>query len=209
MSETGKIARRGIMIGGIAVFACASFANADTTPNAASLVRPGDPIFGNPSGNLTIVDFYDIRCPPCRAMDVRIKKLLQADSGIRYVPVDYPILGAASELGARALMAAQMQGKYQPFRAMLMQDSAPPSDALIEADAKALSLDWPEFQLDMNGDTVAAHIASNLSRGESLNIQGIPAIFIGSIFVPGELRYSDLVSVVAMARQGNNSGKPP
>lgn len=209
MSEVARPGRRGLMIGCIAALACVPFANADTTPNAAELVRSGDPILGNPKGNLTIVDFYDVRCPPCRAMDSRLKKLLQADSNIRYVPVDYPILGAASELGARALLAAQMQGKYQPFRAMLMQDSAPPNDALIEADAKALSLDWPAFQLDMNGDAVAAHISANLSRGESLNIHGIPAMFIGKIFVPGELSYADLLSVVAMARQENNASKPP
>lgn len=209
MSEALRIGRRLLMMGGVAVLACPPNARAETTPNAASLVRPGDPILGNPKGSLTIVDFYDVRCPPCRAMDGRLNKLLHADSGIRYVPVDYPILGAASELGARALLAAQMQGKYRPFRAMLLQDSAPPNDAMIEAHAKALSLDWPEFQLDMSGDAVAAHIAANLSRGESLNIQGIPAMFIGDIFVPGELSYADLVSVVAMARRQNNAAKPP
>ncbi|HQT63732.1 MAG: hypothetical protein B7Z75_01790 [Acidocella sp. 20-57-95] len=184
-------------------------ASSDTTPNADALVRPGDPILGNPHGDLTLVDFYDIRCPPCRAMDVRIKRLLKTDPGIRYVPVDYPILGAASELGTKALFAAQLQGRYEALRDDFMTEPTPPDDDSIKTDAKSLGLDWSQMELDMNGDAVAARIAANLARGRALDLSGIPALFVGGIFVPGELSYDDLSSVVAMARTKKAQVKPP
>ncbi|HQT68592.1 MAG: hypothetical protein B7Z78_13700 [Rhodospirillales bacterium 20-60-12] len=172
------------------------------TPDSASLVLPEDPIAGNPKGDLTIVDFYDIRCPPCRAMDPRITRLIAADHGIRYVPIDYPILGPASLLGTQALFAAQIQGQYFPLRAKLMTEPAPPTDVSIEADAKTLRLDWAAMELAMNGDEVAHRVAMNLARGKKLGVTGIPTLFIGRQIVPGSLSYADLVSVVASARKG-------
>lgn len=168
--------------------------------DAARLVRAGDPVLGNPDGDLTIVDFYDIRCPPCRAMEPRLRRLLAHDRGIRYVPVDYPILGQASLLGVAALFAAQEQGAYVPLRARLLTQRRPPSRELIHADAAALGLDWPALELAMSGDRVAHRIAANLARGRALGIRGIPRMVIGSIFVPGPLHYGDLVAVVASAR---------
>ncbi len=207
MSSPQRLGRRAFCIA-LSLSTLLTDASAETVPDAETLLRPGDPILGNPKGDVTIVDFYDIRCPPCRAMDVWIKKLLKSDAGIRYVPIDYPILGAASELGVKALFAAQIQGRYQALRDDLMTEISSPENTSIEADAKVLGLDWTQMELDMNGDTVAAHIAANLARGRALNVPGIPALYVGNIFVPGELSYDDLTSIVAMARAKKAKMKP-
>ncbi len=170
-------------------------------PDAARLVRPGDPILGNPAGDLTIVDFYDLRCGPCRAMEPRLRRLLAADHGIRYVPIDDPILGPASQLGVAALFAAQEQGAYAALRARLLIETAPPSLRVIRADAVALGLDWPKLEMTMSGDAVARRITANLARGRALGIRGVPTFVIGSILVPGALGEADLVAVVAIARR--------
>jgi hypothetical protein len=85
---------------------------------AASLIRAGDPLFGNPAAAVTIMDFYDIRCPPCRAMNERIHKLIETVHDFRYVPVEYPILGPAGMLATRALYAPRMQGGIRPVAAV-------------------------------------------------------------------------------------------
>jgi protein-disulfide isomerase len=194
--------KRRALVAGLSIFGLAPPALTAQPPvDAASLVRPGDPVLGNPKGDLTIVDFYDIRCPPCRAMDPRFHRLLAADHQICYVPVDYPLLGAASILATEAMFAAQAQGKYAAMRARLMTQVPPPDDTLIRADAKALGLDWPRMELAMSGDTVAGRIAANLARGKALGIKKIPTLFIGAIRVDGALSYADLISVVAEARK--------
>jgi protein-disulfide isomerase len=195
--------RRRAFVAGLSMLSLAPPAlAAKPSIDAASLVQPGDPVLGNPKGSLTIVDFYDIRCPPCRAMDPRFRRLLAVNHQIRYVPVDYPLLGAASILATEAMFAAQAQGKYAEMRARLMTQASPPNSALIRADAKALGLDWPQMELAMSGDAVAQRIAANMARGRALGITRIPTMFIGAIRVPGALSYLDLDSVVKQAGKG-------
>lgn len=194
------LGRRFVLLGGLlAGFPHRSLAGAKV--NAASLVRSGDPVLGNPKGTLTIVDFYDVRCPPCRAMYPRIQRLLAVDHQIRYVPIDYPILGPPSLLGVEALFAAQMQGRYAAMQAKLMTQVSPPTMTIIKADANELRLNWHPMELAMSGDATARRVAANLARGKALKIKKVPTLFIGTIRVGGALTYDDLVSVVAMARR--------
>ncbi|MGH7067755.1 MAG: DsbA family protein [Acetobacteraceae bacterium] len=168
---------------------------------ASGLVEPGDPVYGNPDGNVTIVDFYDLRCPPCRAFDAEARKLLGVDRFVRYVPIDYPVLGAPSVLGVKALFAAAMQGKYKPLRAMLMRQTEAPDLAQLKADGAEIGLDWPRLELAMNGDRVAHRVEHNLSRGRTLGIKGLPTLFIGPQKITGAPRYQDLRALVAEAEK--------
>ena len=78
-----------------------------------SLVDPADPVNGNPNGDVTIVEFFDTRCPYCRKLEPSMAELLAHDHGVRLVYKDLPILGPASVLGSKALLAAQRQGGYE------------------------------------------------------------------------------------------------
>ena len=88
------------------------------------LISPADPVAGNPQGDVTIVEFFDTRCPYCRKLEPAMAELLARDHGVRLVYKDLPILGPASLLGSKALLAAQMQGGYEKLRSAIM--SAPP-----------------------------------------------------------------------------------
>ena len=76
------------------------------------LEDPGSPVGGNPAGDVTVVEFFDYRCPHCRRMAPVVKALLAEDPGIRLVYKELPILGEESTLAARAALAARGQGKY-------------------------------------------------------------------------------------------------
>jgi protein-disulfide isomerase len=196
--------RRRLCLAGLATLAFRGSAEAQSHTalrDAARVVRPGDPVLGNPRGDLTIVDFYDLRCPPCRAMEPHLQRLLTTDGHIRYVPIDDPILGAASVLGAEALFAAQDQGAYATLRARLLADPRPPGMDVVRENAAALRLDWPRLELTMSDDAVAHRVAVNLVRARALGIRRVPSMIVGTVFVPGALSYDDLVSVVATARR--------
>lgn len=169
--------------------------------DAASLVKSGDPVLGNPHGTVTIVDFYDIRCLPCRAANLAIEQLLKTDRFVRYVPVDYPLLGQASVVGAKALLGAEIQGKYAALHQILMHQTAIPDAAVLERDAKTVGLDWQLLEFDMDGDRVAAHLEANMRRGRALGIKRVPVLFIGAKRINGALRYQDLRSVVDEAHK--------
>ena len=87
------------------------------------LVDPADPVAGNPAAPVTIVEFYDPRCPYCKSMMPTLAALLHDDPNVRLVYKDWPILGPVSQLESRALLAAQRQGGYFKLQAALMQGS--------------------------------------------------------------------------------------
>ncbi|HQT85149.1 MAG: hypothetical protein B7Z58_05050 [Acidiphilium sp. 37-64-53] len=168
---------------------------------AASLIRAGDPVFGNPAAAVTIMDFYDIRCPPCRRMNVRFNRLMKSDHDFRYVPVDYPILGKPSVLGTKALFAAALQHKYRPLRHILMRQKRKPTMAILKADAQTAGIDWPSLKAAMNGPAVTARLAANLARGHGLGLKYVPSWYIGHQRIIGSISYADLVKTVDQAEQ--------
>ena len=42
----------------------------------STLASPDDPVGGNPNGDVTIVEFFDTRCPYCRKMEPTMMELL-------------------------------------------------------------------------------------------------------------------------------------
>lgn len=169
--------------------------------NRASLVAdPADPVAGSAHPAVTVVEFYDTRCPYCRSMLPTIAGLLQSDPGVRVVYKDIPILGPASVLEAKALLAAQAQGQYLPMQAALMRGTATPTVASIAVEAARLGLDAARLEQDMASPAIAARLDANLRLAETLHIEGTPALVIGDRMLPGAVDLAELRSAVAAAR---------
>jgi protein-disulfide isomerase len=166
------------------------------------LVTPSDPVAGDPHGDVTIVEFFDTRCPYCRKMEPAMETLLAKDHKVRLVYKDLPILGPASVLGTKALLAAQKQDAYVKMREAVMK--LPPDTTIgqIESSARALGLDWPRMAHDMDDPAVQARIDANLKLAHELGIQGTPALVIGDDLVPGAVELPELQKAVADARKG-------
>lgn len=164
------------------------------------LVDPADPVAGNPKGDVTIVEFFDTRCPYCRRLEPAMASLLAEDKGIRLVFKDMPVLGPASTLAARALLAAQRQGGYERLRAALMRPGFVASEASLATAAQDAGLDWPRLRRDMDDPAIERRLSANLSQARALGIEGTPALVIGSALIPGAVELADLRRAVAQAR---------
>ncbi|MEA2726342.1 MAG: hypothetical protein QOF70_817 [Acetobacteraceae bacterium] len=164
------------------------------------LVTQADPVAGDPNGDVTIVEFFDTRCPYCRKLEPVMDSFLTQDHRVRLVYKDLPILGPASVLGTRALLAAQRQGAYGQMREAVMKLPPDTTIAQIEASARALGLDWPRMARDMDDPAVQARIDANLKLAHDLGIQGTPALVIGNDLVPGAVELPALRKAVADAR---------
>src|ERR1700761_7324549 len=85
-----------------------------------ALVTASDPTAGDPQGDVTIVEFFDTRCPYCRSLEPVMTQFLAQDRKVRLVYKDLPILGPASVIGSKALLAAQKQNAYLKMREAVM-----------------------------------------------------------------------------------------
>jgi len=169
--------------------------------NAEALFRDAaDPVMGNPRGDVTVVEFFDARCGYCKALHPTMKELLRLEPGVRVVAKDLPILGPNSVVAARALMAAQRQGKYEALYDALLRLRAEPTEAAIQAEATRAGLDWPRLRRDMDDPAIPARIDRNLRLAQRLGIEGTPALVIGDALVPGAVELAELRRLVAAAR---------
>jgi protein-disulfide isomerase len=165
------------------------------------LNAPGDQVVGNPKGDVTIVEFYDVRCPYCRRMLPVVEKLLKSDPGIRLVYKDLPVLGPGSVLGAKALLASMKQDGYVRLHDALMTGTPNIDDAALRQAAGRAGLNWDKLQKDMAAPEVQAQIDANLAVAHRLSIEGTPAYVIGGQLLPGAMDLAMLQDAVSLARK--------
>lgn len=163
----------------------------------------GDPVAGNPQGRITLVEFYDVRCPYCRRMLPTMASLLRANPDLRVVYKDLPVLGPGSVIGARALLAAQKQGGYLRLHDAIMAGPSDVTEDSVHTMASKLGLDWPRLQADMKAPDVLARIDANLALARKLELQGTPAYVVGTTMLPGAVALSELQDAVSHARAVN------
>jgi protein-disulfide isomerase len=165
-----------------------------------TLVTPNDPVGGNPHGDVTIVEFFDVRCPYCRKLEPEMAALLASDHDVRLVYKDLPILGAASVIGTKALLAARKQGAYEKLRDAVMRMPPDITRAGIETEAKKVGVDSARLVHDMDDPSIQKQIDANLLLARQLNIQGTPAMIVGDTMLPGAVDTAELKQAVAEAR---------
>jgi protein-disulfide isomerase len=162
----------------------------------------GDPVGGNPQGDVTLVEFFDYQCGYCKAVHPSLRDLMGEDRNLRVVYKEFPILGPASVTAAKAALAAARQGKYEPMHDALMELRGQLDDAKVMRVAESLDLDLERLKADMESVEILATIERNMDLARRLEINGTPAFVIGDQLVPGAVPLEQLKEAVGKARAG-------
>jgi protein-disulfide isomerase len=166
------------------------------------LEDPTSPVGGNPQGNVTIVEFFDYRCPYCKQMEPALEALLHEDGNIRIVYKEFPILGKDSVYASHMALAAKKQGKYDAFHAAMMATKGHIDESVVQEVAKSVGLDLSRAQTDMGAAEIDDIISRNEDLAQALDIRGTPAFLIGEELVPGAVDIATLREKIALARKG-------
>jgi len=164
---------------------------------------PTSPVAGNPDGDVTVVEFFDYRCPYCKVVAPDIQKVMESDSKLRVVYKEFPILGPASTTASKAALAAVAQGKYLPFHAKMISYKGQLDDASIFAMAQDVGLDVAKLKVDMEKPEIRNIIDKNAQLADKLKIQGTPGFIIGDQLIPGVASIEDLTAAIKKARAGS------
>lgn len=174
----------------------------------ALFTSPRQVVLGNPSGNVTFVEFFDYNCGYCkRAMDDMLT-LLKDDPKLKVVLKEFPVLGPGSVEAAQVAVAVRMQDKtgkkYLEFHQKLLGGRGQADKAHALAVAKDIGLDMSRLDKDMASPEVKATLQENFKLAEALGLNGTPSYVIGEDVVVGA------VGLDALKEKVNNSrcGKP-
>jgi protein-disulfide isomerase len=160
---------------------------------------PSSPVSGNPNGEVTLVEFYDYRCGFCKRAAGAVTQLQKDDPRVRVVYKDFPILGEASELAAKAALAAHQQGKHQAFHEAVLASTNEMSKEELLRIAGDVGLDPAQLEADMTNPEWERMIERNRALAKDLGLTGTPGFIVGTELAPGALDLKGLKELIARA----------
>lgn len=156
----------------------------------AGLLAPDarDPAFGPANAKVTVIEFFDFRCPGCKAVAHDYRALMAAHPEVRFVFKDWPILDRGdditSQYAARAALAAHQQGKYLEVYDALMTERALSIEA-IDAILAAHGVDMARAKAAIAAPDTTRHIAEIHTTAAALRLRGTPTFFVNGKASPG------------------------
>ena len=166
---------------------------------AASL--PSDYVKGDPKAETAVIEFFDYRCPYCKAVAPRVDEVVAEDSAVRVVLIEFPILGEESVFASRAANAARAQGKYLALHDALMSHKGSLDQATVLEIAEDVEIDIEKLKADMNAPEVDGLIRRHHELADRLGVTGTPAFVIGEELVPGAIDAQTMKAKIKQARQ--------
>ncbi len=149
-----------------------------------------DHIRGNQSAKVTLVEYGDFQCGPCKTHESTVRRLYEKyKDNLAVIYRNFPV--ASSHPNARAAAAtaeaAGLQGKFWEMHDLIYDyqetwSSAQASerDALFQGYAEQLGLNIDKFKEDLSSDAVKKKIDFDLAVGRAQKVTGTPSFFIDS-----------------------------
>jgi len=168
------------------------------------LHAPHSFVAGNPTGDVTLVEFFDYNCGFCKRALSDVRTMIKADPKLRVVLKDFPVLGPDSVEASRVALAVknQLQGdKLFDYHVKVLESRGRVNGERALAVAKEMGVDIGRVQKDMEAADIRAALQENVSLGDKLGLSGTPAFIIGDEVVAGAVGLEPLRQVVAGVRQ--------
>jgi protein-disulfide isomerase len=171
---------------------------------AAVAKLPGAVALGNPNGDVTIAQFYDLNCPYCRRASADVEALLRSDKNLKLILVPFPVLGVPSiqagrvELGVRALASPET---FFAFHRKIYEARGTIDGNKALAAAQALKIDQERLLAVANDDSVTETMKAHVRLGNAINLFATPSYVIRDVAIVGHPGEKSLRAVIASVRK--------
>ena len=158
-------------------------AKADLPKLRAALERDPRDFVANPGGKITVVEFFDYRCPHCANIAPKVVDLIRHNPNVRFVFKEMPIFGPTSRHAAVAAMAVKSAGgDYVGLYDALMR-THPLDDGAIDR----IALRMGAKTADLAPSTAdKSQLDATTALFSKLNLGGTPAFIVGDEIIYGE-----------------------
>lgn len=142
-----------------------------------------DPVRGDAKAPVTIVEFTDFQCPSCAAIQPVLEEILKSyGNKVRLVVRDFPLARHENaRKAAEAANAANAQGKFFEYTALLFQRQDKLDPASLKKYASELGLNRARFDSELDGGKYAAEVKHDVDDGEMYGVDSTPAVFVNGV----------------------------
>ncbi len=136
------------------------------------------PVIGNEKGEVTVVEFFDFACGYCHKLAPTLMNILDKNADVRLVLKPLFFLSPQSQYAAKALYAADEQGKAKEFYVNIMENPGQLSEAKIDELAVKAGVDLEKMKADMNSAEVSKAMTDTSTLAEKIRVTGVPTLVV-------------------------------
>jgi protein-disulfide isomerase len=159
---------------------------------------------GNPRGDVTLAEFYDLNCPYCREAAPEIADILRGDDELRLVLVAFPVLSVASIQASRVELALAGLGTPQQFYEFHHRIYA--GRGIVDGDralavAQELGFDAKRLTDAANDDRIAETMKAHVRLGNALALGATPSFVLKGVAILGYPGRKALAAIIQSVRR--------
>jgi protein-disulfide isomerase len=152
-------------------------------PIVQNISVDNDPSRGAVNAPVTIVEFTDFQCPACAAMHPVLEEVIKSyGNKVRFVVRDFPLSQHEwAQKAAEAANAANAQGKFFEYIAVLFKNQKALDVASLKKYASELGLDRAQFDAALDRGVHAAEVQKDVEDGRMYGVSSTPTFFINGV----------------------------
>ncbi len=145
-----------------------------------SLSAQAATIFGDPKGDITIVEYLDYNCPICREYTPLLAYFVSQNKGIKVIQRVVPILSIESVFVDSAVLASIKQNKFVSMQNEILMVDDPetiPTDEVL-AIAEHIGLNREQLLSDMQSTEIQQQLQENSKAYDATGQKAVPVTVI-------------------------------
>jgi protein-disulfide isomerase len=158
---------------------------------------------GNPTGDVTLYQLYDLNCPFCREAARDVDTLLKADPKLKLVFVPYPVLSVQSVQAGKVEVAVAQLGtpeQFMEFHRRVYAGRGTIDGMRALAVAQELGFDQQKIIAAADADDVTDILKSHAQFGSAAKLIATPSYIVNGVAILGHPGLKALKKVVASVR---------
>ncbi len=168
-------------------------------------VETTDPVLGNPSAKLTVVEFADYQCPFCERFFTdtfsQIKKDYIDTGKVKFVFKNLAFLGKESTDAANAAMCAKEQNKFWEYHDYLFthqqgENQGAFSPENLKKFAVAVGLNATQFNSCLDAQKYNAQVLADQAEASKNGFNSTPSTAVGSTGIIGAQPYAQFKAAI-------------
>ncbi len=172
-----------------------------TTTITAPTVSIVNPKKGSADPKLTLVEFGDFQCTPCKDLAASIDVMLRTVPDVQIVWKNFPneSLHPLATPAAIAAHCAGQQGKFWEYHDELFAQQVSLSEASFPTIAQQIGIDVNKFKQCYDARDTLPLVRRDFEEGEALQLTATPTLFFPNDRVVGAITTDELIAKVRAA----------
>ena len=157
-----------------------------------------DPVRGNPSAPITIIEFSDYQCPFCARVNPTLAMIRQTyGDRVKLVFKDYPLPNhPQAPKAAEAARCAGEQNKYWEMHDAMFANQRALEVPALKQTARAIGIDGAKFDSCLDSGKWGSTIRAGSDLGEQFGVNSTPTLFVNGRVVLGAMPFDSFKSII-------------